>query len=353
MSSLFALGSNGSGQLGIGHEEDVNIPTRSIWLENTLNQSNVKQVVAGGNHTLILFADGRVYCSGTNDNGRCFGRTSNSQNINCEFHPAALEKPFVSASFVLCAATWEASIGVLQDGRVICCGTGNRGELGLGQDVSSAPSIHLIPDFPPAGTTVVDLAASMNHVVALLSNGEIYGWGAGRKGQLGTPQVDCWTPRKIHDVSMRAKRVVVGTNFTYIVGNPQTGEHMVIGSDKWAIMSSMPKNLPSWTDVAATWGSIFVLLGSGELLSWGRNDHSQLCPPNLSKIKAMTAGSEHVVCVTESGQVMAWGWGEHGNCGPEVIEPSFDSRGSILPVVGDVTFVGAGCATSWIGISAD
>jgi protein ATS1 len=353
MSSLFSLGSNGSGQLGIGHEDDVSTPTQALWRSNIGSHTSIKRVTAGGNHTLILLSDGRVYYSGANNDGRCFGLHSINERTFDEFNAVALEQPFDGTSFSLCTATWEASIGVLQDGRVICSGTGNRGELGLGQGVTSSPIARLISNFPPLGTTVVDLAAGMNHIVALLSNGEVFGWGAGKKGQLGAPREDCWEPRKIYGIPFWAHRAVLGTNFTYILGDPHNGEHMVIGSDKWSVISNKPAILRPWRDVAASWGSIYVLLDSGELLSWGRNDHSQLCPQRLPKIKAMAAGSEHVICVEESGQIIAWGWGEHGNCGPVVEESTFDSKGSVLSLHGNAIFVGAGCATSWIGISRE
>lgn len=349
MSSLFALGSNGSGQLGIGHQEDVSIPTVSTVL-NGPPGSVIKKIVAGGNHTLALFSDGHIYHAGENRDGRCLGQGIPNHTTSHEFCPVVVAGVGSDAKFSLCAATWEASFGVLENGRLLSSGTGNRGELGLGQDICVTSEAQVVPNFPPDGSTIIDIAAGMNHVVTVLSNGEVYGWGAGKKGQLGLPRQDSWIPRKIH-TSFQAHRVVVGTNFTYVVGDPQAGQHLFIGSDKWSAGSSMPSILPPWQDIAASWGSIFVLLPSGQLLSWGRNDHLQLCPPDLPPVKALAAGSEHVICITKLGQVTAWGWGEHGNCGQEVEDSSFDAKGNILPVHGSVDFVGAGCATSWIGLN--
>jgi alpha-tubulin suppressor-like RCC1 family protein len=71
---LFSLGSNGSGQLGIGHQEDVSSPQPCIFDEASSLQrlepdDEIVKVVAGGNHTLVLFASGAVFAAGSNEFG--------------------------------------------------------------------------------------------------------------------------------------------------------------------------------------------------------------------------------------------------------------------------------------------
>src|SRR5271156_750619 len=73
---LFSLGSNGSGQLGIGHQEDVSSPQPCIFDEASSFQrlepdDEIVKVVAGGNHTLVLFASGAVFAAGSNEFGQC------------------------------------------------------------------------------------------------------------------------------------------------------------------------------------------------------------------------------------------------------------------------------------------
>jgi len=185
----------------------------------------------------------------------------------------------------------------------------------------------------------------------VLFNGDVYGWGSGRKGQLGQPAKDSWLPRKIEGIPFEAHRVVCGRDFTYVVGAPLSGNHMIIGSDKWSVLSNAPESLPPWKEIGASWGSIFVLLQTGELLSWGRNDHGQLCPPDLPRIEQIAVGSEHVVALTEGGKVITWGWGEHGNCGmPTDKEGDVKNHWNELKVPGKVVILGAGCATTFIGI---
>jgi protein ATS1 len=217
--------------------------------------------------------------------------------------------------------------------------------------MSSQPQVLL--DFPPQGTLIVDIAASMSHTVAVLSNGDVYGWGAGRKGQLGQTASDHWSPRKIDDVPFHACRVACGREFTYIVGHASEGKHLVLGSDKWSIISDAPAAVHLWKDIGASWGSIFVLLESGAMLSWGRNDHKQLCPPGIPKIQRIAVGSEHAVALTEHGDVIAWGWGEHGNCGSIHDLNNVDFASNKIELSQGVRALGAGCATSWVATSND
>ncbi|KAF2673166.1 RCC1/BLIP-II [Microthyrium microscopicum] len=351
MVQLLGFGSNGSGQLGIGHQDDVSSPT-TARLELKHHQS-IKKIVAGGKHTLVLSDDGVLLRAGSQTPGCRFVNFGNINNEPIQKHDCSTltsENGTGLLRYIDCAATWEGSVGVLEDGTVESSGVGRKGELGLGIGVTTANDAKVIPSFPPDGTIVVDISASMSHVVAILSNGHVYGWGAGRKGQLGVPGI-FWKPRRITEVQFRATRAVCGKDFTFIVGDPQHGEHMILGSDKWFVITNKPSVLPPWKDIGASWGSIYVLLETGEVLSWGRNDHKQLCPPGFPPVAKVAVGSEHAICLTESGKVIAWGWGEHGNCGPIPTDFGHDSPGFEIKYAGKVMLLGAGCATSWMVVS--
>lgn len=64
---LFAWGLNNHGQLGIGHKENVCMPTRVFWQE----PEEATAVAGGEHHTISLTKSGRVYCWGRNDEGEC------------------------------------------------------------------------------------------------------------------------------------------------------------------------------------------------------------------------------------------------------------------------------------------
>jgi protein ATS1 len=276
MTTVYAIGSNGSGQLGIGHKEDVSVPKQVLFEDEKVDP--VTQVKAGGNHTLLLSGNS-LYCSGDPSSGAC-GLTPDSTCPDSQFYKARLntEDSTANSPIEFCAASWEASIIVRKDKhghatKVSSFGIGNKGELGQGELLFRSSKAQVIKDFPPTGLKVVDLAASVNHVVAVLDNGDVYGWGSGRKGQLGQPEGIVYLPRKVTDVEFKVVRAVCGREFTYLIDDPESGKHAVLGSDKWAVRSAAPPAGPGWQDAGASWGSIFVLGKDGNLLSWGRDDH--------------------------------------------------------------------------------
>ena len=229
---------------------------------------------------------------------------------------------------VFVAGLWEASVFAQRGGdgrvdRVFTLGTGFKGELGLGPILVKMASATLL-DFVPAGREVVDLAACMSHVVAVLDNGDVYGWGNGRKGQLGEPvEAVVAAPRRVDGVGFEVRRAVCGRKFTVLFGDAERGEVRFLGEQKY--FESLPEGdeVRGWTNVAAGWGAVYVLKPDGKLLAWGRDDHGQLPPKDLPALRSIAAGSEHVVALTKDGEeVLTWGWGEHGNCGPNVPGPS-------------------------------
>lgn len=361
---VYAVGSNGSGQLGIGHKEDVSVPKEVLFGNQSISSGPVV-VRAGGNHTLIL-SGGQLYCSGDDSSGAC-GLTPELIQPNPHFRKVIFSKDISSrdenSRVTHLAATWEASIIVQSDNhgrptRIYSFGTGNKGELGLGELIFRSPKPQLIKEFPPAGTEVVDLAASVSHVIAVLSNGDVYGWGSGRKGQLGQPEGIIFSFRKIEGVDFKVHRAVCGREFTFLLGGPEEGKYLILGTDKWDIRSAAPAEFSNWKDAGASWGGISVLLSNGRLLSWGRDDHGQLMPSGLPEVTLLSVGSEHTLALTAAGDVLAWGWGEHGNCGPNTTNGDVKGRWNVvasskyLPPESKIVSIGSGCATSWICISS-
>jgi protein ATS1 len=361
MDALFTIGSNGSGQLGIGHKEDVSVPKPAIFHPDQ-PASPVVKVAAGGNHTLLLTQDGDLYWSGDPATGACGLGHELNVPVFQEVRLIKEGEPKLG-TVALIAAAWEASYVLVKDAdgrksRLYSIGAGMKGELGLGELIVRTPSATLVKDFPPQGTEIVDLAAGMGHAVAVLSNGEVYGWGNCRKGQAGEPAEVIHAPRKIEGVPFKVTRAVCCKESTCLFGDASSGEMQVLGSDKWNIRSNAPASAPAWKDVGASWGNIYILSANGELQGWGRDDHGQLPPPNLPPLAKIAIGSEHALALSDDGDVLAWGWGEHGNCGPQVENNDVKGRWNVvassklIPPECRVKSIGAGCATSWIYIGS-
>lgn len=417
--NLFAFGSNGSGQLGIGHTEDVTVPTECLFTApDALANDEITRIVAGGNHTLLLTKYGHVYAAGCNSDNRC-GPDPSSLDAHLDTQPRpvdtspqtqqttesnllhfrriVLTDPASNTpvtTFKCASATWEGTLLVasvpharLSNGtptpasedKVFVLGSTPKGELGLGESThppnpAPAPGGTSIPDFPPPGCEIIALASGMSHTVAVLSNGEVYGWGGARKGQLGPTQRAgkiAWTPVQVGGIPFPATGAVCGREFTVVLGARERGEFVVLGdsANRWGVLDvpdTLRRSGEGYLDIGASWHGIYVQRctagGQGpagssgsSLVAWGRDDRGQLPPADLPAVRKIAIGSEHGLAVLQDGSVVAFGWGEHGNCGPET-----DERGNVagvykmipLPHIGrpnwGVAGVGAGCATSWV-----
>lgn len=357
---LYALGSNGSGQLGIGLNQDVSIPREVLFRPGSEPSSPVIQIAAGGNHTLLLTAEGKLYWAGDTSTGACGPLSPEAKVYAAKFIAQEVALPKSEDGTTLpvqrIAATWESSL-IVQSFALATFGAGQKGELGLGHFIIRTPTPASVPDFPPPSRSIVDIAACMSHAVAVLDNGEVWGWGNGRKGQLGAScESVAHEPVRVEGLGFKVARAVCGREFTALFGSRESGEVCVLGADKAGVKSTAPERAVGWRDVGASWGGVYILHEDGTLLSWGKDDHGQLAPPGLPTLAKMAVGSEHVVALTEEGDVIAWGWGEHGNCGPQVENNDVKERWNTIaskkyiPPGSQITAIGAGCATSWISI---
>lgn len=403
---LLAFGSNGCGQLAIGHTDDVSKPTECLFSTPFADNDEIVHIAAGGNHTLLLTKKGHVFAAGCNVDGRCGpflhdpapqqpDHNKPEENL-LRFRRVLLPDPSGSiiGTFKHVSATWEGSILVASVStstagstetldKVYVLGSTPKGELGLGSPdpgvsaQSPRPGTSIL-EFPPRGTTITALASGMGHTVATLSNGHVYGWGGSRKGQLGSTlkeQKISWRPSRIEGVSFRALGAVCGREFSVLLGDRSRGEFVVLGDpgNRWGVLDTPPPSVQAlrsgsemagYIDIGASWHGVYVHaapeseMGSpgGKLLAWGRNDRGQLPPASLPSPVHVAVGSEHVLALLADGSVAAFGWGEHGNCGTNT-----DSSGNVVgsynvvlvpdavrAAGGRVVGVGAGCATSWL-----
>lgn len=346
---LFVFGSNGECQLGVPAADIVDTPTRVM---NPPKLEGMRNIQGGDNHTIILTDQKDVYCAGDNRKGQVmpYKREDEPRIETLRWQgrgPSSIAATCESSAFV------TAGPGNIQS-HVSTQGHGHWGELGLGELVkhigyNPENSVNYLP------SKAIDLAAGVWHYVAVLEDGSVYGWGKARQGQLGKTQeskINC--PTELEGISFNSVRVTCGKEFTYLAGDPTTGEHIVLGNDKFNIVSGMPPDIVGWKDIGATWHAIFVLFEDGKLAAWGRNTMWKLIPPDLPPIQKIAIGSEHVLAVTKEGKLISWGWGKHGNCGnlsnmqDKVRNDMVSGFWNEIDLPGEVEFVGAGYCTSFV-----
>ena len=437
---LYALGSNGSGQLSLPHLEDRSF-AELCWIHGGQSLSSggkststststasaspsttnwkFKKLVAGGNHTAILFENGVVIIAGhgigeefwkekekvkRNAKDHEWGRTTAAAAAEPLFRPVKVERSpsrrdgkdgGVSDDdddddeFLLCsdiAATWSATIFITIDGKsVYALGKGEKGELGLGEEVSETLELAMGPvevvvggiahgngNGGKAGTKIASVAAGMSHVILVLEDGRCFGWGSCRKGEIGEnrwvdeedvqsstttkkmmPQRKSqWTSKRVEiNTNAKVKKAICGKEWTLL--QLEDGSHLKLGLDRWLStrhVLDIQYRLKDARGIYGSWGSLYALMDDGSVQAIGRNDRGQLPPDKLPAIAKFAAGSEHAVALTKDGEVISWGWGEHGNCGgkEDVVASGWNAISVDLEEGWHVVNVGAGCATTFI-----
>ncbi|KAJ4993859.1 RCC1 repeat-containing protein C10F6.04 [Stagonosporopsis vannaccii] len=348
---LWVFGSNGEGQLGEG------IPAADIVNKPTLlpNQSffrNIKTIKTGDNHTLFLLDDGAVFGVGDNRVAQLSAEPDAPRQVN-QFRR-------LGGHVALCAATSTTSALISDHGNprsFLTQGQGQWGELGRGDILSTNAEDHAA--VPWTDTYLhgepIDFAAGVWHYAVVMATGAVYGWGKARLGQLGPNSNDKVTePTKIEVTSFKPARVLCGKDFTYLVSDRSTGEHKVLGRDKFNIISGMPPDVKGYKDVGATWHAIFVLFDDGNLIAWGKENQWKLLPPNLPPIDEIAVGTDHILAITKEGKLISWGWAKHGNCGDlsnlrqDVKNDMISGFWNEIDIPGKITKIAAGYCTSFV-----
>ncbi|KAF7731446.1 hypothetical protein EC973_000254 [Apophysomyces ossiformis] len=327
---LYGFGSNGSGQLGVGHEEDMSKPTLCIGIP--ANEHIVK-VVGGGNHSAVLTKSGRVFLAGSGQWGEAKQKTmerSHGEQWTTFHEPVLLQND----TWRDVACGWAFTLLVSQSGRVYGFGSARFGE--LGPEVLADTGLVEVQGLQG----IVAVACGWRHCVALDRKGHVFGWGWARHGQLGQ-RIGKQVKVAVQQLEEAGICSEIACGHLHTVLRRTDGTVLVFGSNKHGQLDD-PK-VPA-THLSAGWHHNAILTSDNKLIGWGRNDHYQL--HELENVSAFICGSEHTLAQQDN-TVLAWGWNEHGNCGmgQDSTEPS-----PITLPQGRIVLLGAGCATSWIGI---
>eukprot|EP00066_Takifugu_rubripes_P027183 XP_011616449.1 PREDICTED: probable E3 ubiquitin-protein ligase HERC6 isoform X2 [Takifugu rubripes] len=176
---VLSWGSNSFGQLGLG--KGIQSQPRPALIYH-LTGVAVSQVSAGATHTMVLTLPGLVYCCGANQSGQLgLNRVDEKGNFNVCMVPAL--RP-LGVTFISCG---EAHTAVLtMNGEVFTFGEGRHGQLGhnfTADELSPRLVEHV-------GRPASQISCGRNHTLVLDSSGQLWAFGSGDRGQIGTGQRD-------------------------------------------------------------------------------------------------------------------------------------------------------------------
>jgi alpha-tubulin suppressor-like RCC1 family protein len=203
--TVFSWGYNGYGQLG--HRQGEVLLADSASPKQVLDSGNnvighVVKVAAGAAHSLALTDDGRIYAWGDNTYGQLGSDPANGLYSTT---PTLVQKDGATFTGVVeIVAAGTNSYARTADGKVWAWGYNFMGQLATTPDAVAAtlttPALPALPfSFNPlqvvltnaSGTAgkALQIAAGLDHVLALMDDGSVQAWGFNEFAQLGDNSV--------------------------------------------------------------------------------------------------------------------------------------------------------------------
>ncbi len=235
-------GANDDGQLGNGSQEASLQPVRVVGLPAS---PAAVAVAAGSTHSLALLANGSVWGWGEATGG-ALGSTAAQRT--CSVHVPDSITCVLSATPVngisdatAVAAGYAYSVALRADGSVWAWGVNDSGQLG---DAGRSGDQSAVPVRAGVLSGVVAVSAGGAHVLALMSDGTVWAWGANGQGQLGLGHTRAVsTPTQVpgqtgitmvragyaHSLALKTDGSVWawGDNSTGALGNPAARENCI------------------------------------------------------------------------------------------------------------------------------
>ncbi|XP_018620658.1 RCC1 and BTB domain-containing protein 2 isoform X2 [Scleropages formosus] len=172
---VYAWGHNGYSQLGNGTTNHGLTPAQ---VSTNLLGKKVTQVACGSHHTIALTTEGEVFAWGYNNSGQVgSGSTANQPT------PRRVSSCLQNKVVVNIACGQLCSMAVLDNGEAYGWGYNCNGQLGLGNNGNQQTPCRIAA---LQGINIVQVACGYAHTLALTDEGLVYAWGANSYGQLGT-----------------------------------------------------------------------------------------------------------------------------------------------------------------------
>ncbi|KAG9134463.1 hypothetical protein Leryth_019926 [Lithospermum erythrorhizon] len=332
---IWSWGAGTEGQLGTKKQEDEHHPQ---LIHSLASFGPIFSISCGGAHVIAITHGGRVLTWGRGTSGQLgHGEMCNS------LQPKLVES-LQSLVITHVSAGWNHSGFVSDTGCLFTCGDGSFGQLGHG-DFSS----QCIPTEISYFNTrqVLQIACGMRHSLALLKGDQVFGFGSGKRGQLGISndivKSVCVPHKTLGLEDVNSMNIIANGDHSAALCSRK---HLYIWGRGFngAPDQHTPRCIEtsfSISQAAIGWSHVLVLTGEGKIFMLGGylggalnkgdgtviNQHSANSEPAKEelmqeidgldniRVQQIAAGAEHSAIVTENGSVMTCGWGEHGQLG--------------------------------------
>ncbi|XP_069687800.1 RCC1 and BTB domain-containing protein 1-like [Periplaneta americana] len=202
---IYSWGHNGYCELGNGSSNQCLSPT---IIGPNLVGKEVIEVACGSHHSLALTRDGEVYAWGQNNCGQVGSGMSTNQSAPRKVNSLIGSKRTIS---IACGQT--SSMAVLENGEVFGWGYNGNGQLGLGNNINQLNPCRVTN---LQSIVITKVVCGYAHTMALSDIGALYVWGANSYGQLGTGNKSNVTA-PVHIASEIGRIVdIAATHYTHI-----------------------------------------------------------------------------------------------------------------------------------------
>ena len=177
---LYSWGGGGEsynkGQCGHGSKKDVEIPKKVEFF--TKKGLHIIKISCGGYHTIVMDENNQLYGFGKGIFGQCgYGHTEDADSPKkITFN----EKDNNKIIDIKCGG--EHTVFLSNNGKVYACGHGYYGQLGLGNNKNIKSPI-LVQSL--SNKNVIEIGAGWSHTLVLTDGGFVYSAGCGKFGELG------------------------------------------------------------------------------------------------------------------------------------------------------------------------
>jgi alpha-tubulin suppressor-like RCC1 family protein len=375
--SVRCWGYNGTGQLGIGHDDGSvgDAPGESTVRVNLGAGRKAVAVAAGYRHVCAILDTGRVACWGYG----FFGQLGQGSTETVGDEPGeipVLVDLGAGRRAVSVAAGGDFSCAILDNGQLRCWGKNDVGQLGQGHSnaIGDAPVEKPVPVNLGAGRKATAVSLGQETGCAILDNGQLRCWGRNDFGQLmqgntedigddmGETTVAVTSTRPVRTVSVGWTHVCAtddgGTLRCW--GNSENGQLGLGRTEPFGDGAGEdfvgPVTLPAGRRAVGVtagryhacanlddgslrcWGQNFDgQLGQGNEDTWGNNPGESTLPVSTGgAVRSLSAGGFYTCVVMVTGVLRCWGDGAWGQLARGSTDDFGDDPGempSFLPPV--------------------